>query len=283
MKIGIISYDTRIDNEAINNIKKINEEYAKIHNYKFIYEIFDINSINYDWEDLRSDDKNHFKLKVFCHKAELIEKYLNDFDYIVYIDSDACFSNPTIKIEDLIDNEHDFFISQDNGLLSTTVWQIYSSVAIQNYLQKIKKPYLQDPEKELKELSIFEGPILEKLRWITCNPSGFNTGFFIVKSSDIIKKFFIDFKKYYPIFEENSYDQGCISNLLRTIKYKNILKILPLNTQGNPFFEHPDFIYKEDETFICHYYALKSDIERLLNHIKLIKNNKWWTKFKREN
>ena len=275
MKIGIISADTRISNETIIKIKEINEKYAKINNYQFIFENFNINDYHYEWEDLIL---NEFS-KLTYYRFNLIEKYLNNFDYFVWIDSDACICNPNIKIEDLIDNEHDIFISQDGSLLSTTSWLVQGGFMIQKYLNENKLMYLQNPEEDLSKLKIFNEPIINKLRWFVTNPNALNCGFVIYKNSPIIHEFIKDIKKYYVIFEEVLRDQGGTAVLLRRPKYKNILKLLPLTTQGNPCWRLPDFTYNEDKNFICHFYGLDINENSPINFVKSIENNKWWLKF----
>lgn len=46
-------------------------------------------------------------------RYEIILDYLTTYDYIVYLDCDAAFVNPNIKVETFIDETHDLFIAPD--------------------------------------------------------------------------------------------------------------------------------------------------------------------------
>lgn len=280
MKIGIIQTDNRLDNSVFNEMFALNKKYAEIHNYTYIFNQIKLNQKLYEWQDLIYHEENLNKLKAYITRYQLFEKYINDFDYLVYMDSDAVINNPNIKIEDLIDDTHDLFVGPDCGIFTITVHLVQSAVTVINYLRKNNLSYLKDPDKELEQLKIFDIPIKTALKNISTNTMGLNSGFMIIKCSDIIKKFLEDYKKYYPVFQEYFFDQGCLAKMLRTKKYSNILKLLPLTTQGNPYYQHPDFIYNEDKNFICHYYGVNSDLSRLMNHFQSIKNNKWWKNIK---
>lgn len=279
-KIGLIEYDTRNNNPAINKMLQYNKKYADLYNYTFIFDNFNINQVQYQWQQLIINNQNLFKLRLYYHRFQLFEKYMDDFDYLVSIDSDIIINNPTIKIEDLIDNQHDIFIGQDGGIFATSMHLLNSANIVYKYLTNNNLAYLTDPYKNLTDLKVFEIPIRKALKNISTNTDGLNCGFIIIKCSKIIKTFIEDFKKYYCLFEEQYFDQGCVATLLERKKYKNIFKKLPITTQGNPFYNHPDFIFNEDKNFLCHYYGQNSNINRLLEHIQIIKNNKWWRSIK---
>jgi hypothetical protein len=256
----------------------INEKYAELNNYSYIFETFNLNN-SYEWEDLINDETNLFKLKCYFKRYELLEKYFNEFDYLVWLDSDIVINNPNIKIENLIDNEHNLFLCADSGIFAFTTLLIQAAATLQKYLKDNNLTYLKDPVNQLQEIKNFGNtPILKDLRAIIANPQGLNSGFMIFKTTNLIKDFLNDFKKYYPLSEHYFFDQGCLSKLLELKKYKNMYKVLPLELQGNPFYKHKDFNYNEDKNFICHYYGENGNTERLLNHINTIKNNKWWKK-----
>lgn len=46
-------------------------------------------------------------------RYEIILDHLTTYDYIVYLDCDAAFVNPNIKVETFIDETHDLFIAPD--------------------------------------------------------------------------------------------------------------------------------------------------------------------------
>lgn len=56
-------------------------------------------------------------------KISILRKYLEDFDYIVWIDADAIFYNQDIKIEDLVEGEVDLVIPKmEEDRNSNKVW-----------------------------------------------------------------------------------------------------------------------------------------------------------------
>jgi hypothetical protein len=113
---------------------------------------------------------------------------------------------------------------------------------------------------------------------MTTNPNGYNCGFVIIKCSNIIKNFIKDFKKYYILFEKSLYDQGTTGVLLRSKKYKNIIKVLPSNIQGNPYINIKEFKYNEDKNFLCHFYGNNDKTQEIEEFLKILQNNKWYTK-----
>ena len=73
---------------------------------------------------------------------------------------------------------------------------------------------MSNPDVQLNEIQVFNTPVKKILRNLSNNTKGINGGFIILKCSDTIKEFIKEFKKYYILFEEKYFDQGCISHLL---------------------------------------------------------------------
>lgn len=278
MRIAIIQSDTRTNDDIINNMISINRQYANVNNYTYIFETLNQNQKKYDWQELIVDQKNLRTMKVYIKRYQIIKKHLMNFDYIVYIDSDIVINNPYITIESIINDVHDIFMYQDIGLYATTLHLLHSAYTIDRYLSLNNIQYLKQPEDELQRLQIFGTPIKKTLRTITANPLGINSGFLILKSSNIVKSLLDDLMLYYPMFESTCFDQDCLAKIISLKKYKDVFKLLPIQGQGNPLFGHPDFTYNEQKNFICHYYGNKSNKELLKQHINNIKNNKWWSK-----
>lgn len=77
-----------------------NEEYARLHKYSFIPEIFESNYSGYS-------------------KFETIQKLFlyTETDVVFSLDCDALITNHAITVEKFLDKEHDFYICKDyNGL-----------------------------------------------------------------------------------------------------------------------------------------------------------------------
>lgn len=63
----------------------------------------------------------------------------NKYDYIYWCDNDTLFTNFNKRIEDLIDNKHDFFISTDSSkMLNAGVFIIKNSKKGREYFEHIK-------------------------------------------------------------------------------------------------------------------------------------------------
>ena len=122
MKIKVIQYLISNDQKYLRLAKlaeKINHNYCKINGYDFKFEYKD-NESNLDFE------------ATTFYKILYINENLNDCDYLVFIDADAAISNPTIKIENLIDDKHELFLSRGNDRLYQliTLQNLYNSINI---------------------------------------------------------------------------------------------------------------------------------------------------------
>lgn len=132
--ILVLTYSTPDTFYYANLSAKINESYCKKHNFDFIKESYEVTNWYPSYERLN-----------------LIKKYLDKYDYIMWIDSDACFINFEKKLTELIIDDKDFYIGGN----------IYGFDMDGN---KIK-------------------PIINNL------PAGINAGVFIIKNSEWSKKF----------------------------------------------------------------------------------------------
>lgn len=99
-KVAILIQRTLDWQEIADITVKNNEEYARKHGYSFIHEIFDS---PYDG----------------FNKIETVQKLFlfTDVTLVWSLDCDALITRHSIKIENFVDNEHDFYITKDyNGL-----------------------------------------------------------------------------------------------------------------------------------------------------------------------
>ena len=84
-------------------------EYANKHGYSYVKKIVNDNDYQ-DWHPT-------------WIKIDVIKTYLPIFEYVVWIDSDAVFVNPEIKIEDLIEEKIDLVIPKmEVDRLTGNVW-----------------------------------------------------------------------------------------------------------------------------------------------------------------
>lgn len=136
MKIGVLSLAIGEQyKQAVKYGIRTKEMYAKKHNYKFIQDetIYD-SSRPIPWS-----------------KILLIQKYLPEFDYVLWMDADTMIQDLEIKLEDIItsqskfscisptltDETKDFLVCRDNGnCINTGVWFIknteYSKMILQD-------------------------------------------------------------------------------------------------------------------------------------------------------
>lgn len=101
LNICVVSYDNRKSDDILK-LKNINEQYCKLHNYTFLFfDNYDNNTISPYW----------VKVKIVYDILKT-----NKYDIIMWMDSDACFNNFNIKIENLFNNydNKSFIICGDN-------------------------------------------------------------------------------------------------------------------------------------------------------------------------
>ena len=280
MKIKVVQF-SNIDDEVSQLSKEINSRYCELNNYDYEFENFNYEPLKcqsiIELAEKSDDNDNKANINaITSHKYEIILKDLKKYDYICWIDVDACFNNPYRKIEDLIDEKHELFLSKDSGLIAPTIFTINSAIIIQKFLNENKLNYIPDFQffsKKIKELTKFD--ILAKMQSTVFNPLGLNTGFMIFRNSNESEIFLEDCKKYHPLFSAGFYDQDCISFLLQKKKYKDICKILDNKLQGNYALKsQPEFAYNEDENFILHNYGQPNKVR--IASMKYVKQNKWW-------
>lgn len=282
LKIALLQFDERVDDENIKAGCELNRKYCKLHGYDYIFKALKEEDMHHDLDGYLMNEKNAFKLHIFDYRIYMIEQYMNDYDYLVYLDTDAIISNPTIKIEDIIDSEHEIFLFPDSTRFGITFDIINMANAV---IAKCKQMghVLLDPLNDLQSIKINESTAYEYICRFATNPNTLASGVIIVDChSARLKTLINDFKRFYPIFDNSLCDQGCLNTLLRRKKYEGMLKMMPAYMHGNPFLNkthvpgNEDYEYNENRTFICHFYCNSSKKEECRKYIEDLKNNKWW-------
>ncbi len=281
MKIAMLQFDERVDDENIKAGTALNKAYCEMHGYDYIFKALTEEDMHHDLDDYLMDDKNAFKMNVYDYRIKMIEQYMNDYDYLIYLDTDAIIYNTTIKVEDLIDGEHGMYLFPDSTKIGL-VFDLYNCTNILVNKSKDSSYILKDPLKDLCETKINDASIYEYLFCrFASNPEGLASGIIIIDCHyDKLKDFINDFNRFYPLFENCVMDQGCIATLIRRKKYKDMCKILPAYLQGNPFLNNLNVNglddYKlTDKSFICHFYSFSSKKEECKKYIEEIKQNKY--------
>lgn len=263
--------------------EQINKKYCQIYGYDY--------QCQYKtWQDTKKegfafDDSNGggvigvYKM-FFLHK--LLEKK-QDYDFYVFLDSDAAVSKPTIKIEDLIDDTHQFFVAYGNDRFGA-MWTIQTMVnAINQKLQSINVQTMS-----IQEFLQFPDNIQNLFYHIGDNIC-FNEGFLIIKNTETMKDFFNDclwYAKYRlnairPI--AGGIDGRSMSHMLLNKKYNSVYIHMYDQAQGCSASSY-EFAYDVDKTFVLHNFGDALTADQKIDWIKLLKQNKWWKPiFEKEN
>lgn len=282
MKVKFVSYFIDGGNQKYKELaaltQEINKKYCQLYNYDLQYAYMTEQQF-VDFYPKRD------RMELHDYKVPFISFELNkqDCDILVFIDADATISKPTIKIEDLLDNEHELFICRGNEkvLQAKLIVDIHSKLT-----DIIKREYSEEKyvathywDQIMKEYSLFES-----LAWLSWDYILLNEGFIIIKNTQnmrdfynhatfLQKEYFIDFDR--QLFGEKCYTERVIKFMLLQQKYKPLYTFLPDFAQGGSqnLFETK---YDEDKTFILHNYGQALTLDQKVEQVKLLKKNKWW-------
>ena len=133
-RVCVITYENRTNNSNFEKLKQINERYCKRHGYTYIY----LNKHS-------SEDKYPpYWLKVIVTEEILMS---GKFDYVMWIDSDACFHNHNITIPSLFkSNPNTFFaMARDHdrwsGEFNAGVWVVRNTKKGRDFMRDWKNRY----------------------------------------------------------------------------------------------------------------------------------------------
>ena len=130
MKIGVCNMSIGDDYKRWTKNSRLNKiEYCKKHNYEFIE------------EDSCYDDSKYIPWS----KINLILKYLDSYDYLVWIDSDILIMNDDIRLEDLIVDESDIICGSDWKMINTGVLFVKNSDFSKQFLKDVYNNTDYDP------------------------------------------------------------------------------------------------------------------------------------------
>ena len=223
-RVCVVCYDDRKTIDYIDKLKIINKSYCDKHEYSFIF---------YDsYQNLET------KYPPYWLKIKIVLDILknNQYDYVMWIDSDACFYNLTVKIENIFatfGEDMVFVMSSDRtdglvgsrGIFNAGVWIVNNNSLGLEFMEEWLDKY---NEKE----------------W------------FMVKDKWVCKQCFYDVCKQ-CIWAGKSYEQGSCDTLLTNKKYENkVIFLDPTILQG---------IIPHLYTFVLHFYGnYKSHINILV-------------------
>ena len=274
---------------------ELTQKYCDMHGYSFVFKWIDD-------DDLKPIIESKDRFPVLKNNTEKTEKfenivlykilmtrnelYKNDSEYVVFFDCDAIVSNPNIKLEDFIDNEHEMWVSHGNN-----------QHHYRNSLTALaKEVQLLFNDKELLSLAMddfknaneafkkkYNGLNLNQLfkNMSRCS-STFNEGFFIVKNTEKMKQLFdVYCENFYLSYQRDRFfnvrfsgDGYLMDYFLNSPSFYDVFSFMPVWNQGHmmlPFGAK----YDVDKSFLQHNYSIMS-IEDRLKYAEELKTNKWW-------
>ncbi|MBP5531796.1 MAG: hypothetical protein J6Y54_07200 [Lentisphaeria bacterium] len=255
---------------------KINKKYCDLNGYDYQFDILD-KSVLTDFVDtsiFRFSSGWHWScIYKYQYLLEMLEK--SSEDYVVYVEYDACFCNDFLRLENYVDDNHDIFCSRCNWSYDIDFWIKNLNTLINELNSKRNDLFNYDRCTD----AFLSKDIASRLTF-THNVFFCNEGFFILKNSELAKKFLKAIVKYAPLFYDNT-DLMCTeSQTLQCIMSKDVfyphVKILPPKTQGHIYGWSNQ--YNEDECLICHNSSIDKDT--LYQFLQTIAGNKYWGKYK---
>lgn len=287
MKIKLVSYFVDGGNQKQLILRKkceeLDREYCKLRGY-------DIQFKYYTPKEMEDFYGTCTHKEMVAWRVHFINQQLakNDCDYLAVLDADATISNPNIKIEDLIDDTHEFFLSRGND----KVYQINCLVNIANKLNQI---FERERTEHYLTKNYYDQVIMNQydmFRDFERLSLGYlfnNEGFIIIKNTPIMKEFWKECEevelKYFMDSDPKSGifpDGRSFMFLLHQKKYKSLYAFMPEIAQGgvaNSFETN----YNVDKTFALHNYGQALNIDQKIERVQSLKNNKWWKEILKEN
>lgn len=258
-----------------NISKEINQKYCKLHGYDFQFV-----ELEQEWivKELGGFGWN----QMAAFKQKFLADHLTDCDYMVWIDADAAVSNPNIKIEDLIDDKHDFFLSRGND-------QFLQQMVFKTIYDRVHTILFRDnrfnteffSEEMLKQYDLF--------RYFETYSSSciqFNQGLYVIKNSpimhqfleqtwEVVKKYFLDCA--WPSF--SAPDGRAIRFVLLQNRYQGIYTYMFDQAQAG-VANYGRTNYDVDKAFVFHNWGDCTNMQQKIYLLEQLKSNKWWKEIK---
>lgn len=181
-KVCIISADNRIS-EDITLLKNINQKYCDINGYDFKF---------YDNDDITKVNDNGCSLyqsyPPYWWKVKMVYDMMinSDYDYLMWIDSDACFHNHTISVESLFQKNKIFIMSKDNpkytSQFNAGIWMVKNNKIGKRFMKSWLNKY--EPSRWYRKNNSW----VCKYHFLPCAWSGFyyeqGAGYHLMNSSE---------------------------------------------------------------------------------------------------
>lgn len=273
MKIKVVQMYTPSQKKEYRQLadlsKEINQKYCQMHNYEYHFIQFPQQVIidqlgSFNWDN------------VIAYKQKFIEEQLTDCDYLVFIDADAAVSNPNYKIEDLIDSQHQLFLTRGDDRQHWVFRKMYD--ILHDYIFKDKRYGNQWVDQKLMRDFKFY-PFFETFAqsWIQ-----FNQGLYIIKNTEkmhyLFKQSWIIVKSYFLDCDWQSYsapDGRSLRFVLLQKRYKGVYTYLFDQAQAN-VAQIGRTKYNVDKCFVMHNWGKATTMQQKIDLMKGLKTNKWW-------
>ena len=281
MKVKLIQYNFGHDPKYLQLCKtteNLNKKYCNLYGYDHLFD--------YLAEDVLTKMYGRFDWSLACvYKLQHVYDNLmkDDADVLAVLDADAAINKPTIKIEDLIDEQHDLYLTKGNEKIYAmhSVYTLYQKLT--NLMNNFKILEQKDYNDVMKDFDLYSNCEILCLGWIF-----HNEGFYIVKNTPLMKQYFkdclglIDYFIHRVVERGRAYDGMIMDLVLLHEKYNKSWKFLYDQAQGglaNSYETHFD----EEKTFVLHNYGEAIPFEKKLEQLKGLRQNKWWKKVLNEN
>ena len=275
MKIKVVQFyipGQKKEYRTLANIsKEINQKYCKLHGYEYKFVQMPQSQIvrelgGFTWN------------KMAAYKQKFFMDELKDCDYLVWIDADAAVSKPQIKIEDLIDDQHDLFFSRGNEM-----W--LQQMIINTLYDKLHTIIFRDQRfhTEIFDANMVkEYDLFKYLETYSNSCIQFNQGLYIFRNSPIMHQFLEQswavVRAYFLDCAWESYsapDGRAIRFLLLQNRYQGIYTYLYDQAQAG-VANYGKLCYDVDQCFVMHNWGDATTIEQKIHLLELLKTNKWW-------
>ena len=275
MTVKVVQYFVEEKKEDYKKLaqlsKEINQKYCQLQHYNYQFhqlkkELFVDLFGQFNWD------------YIVAYKLYFIQQQLekNDADYIVFIDADAAVSKPQIRIEDLIDEQHQLFLSRAND--KTFVRNTFNELC-RRLIKVVNRPeVLKQPNYDW-EIVRYIFPVCQR----ACQGWNYwNEGLFVVKNTDLMKQFFNDCVGALKYFMNRVFPAGrsldglLIDFTLLQQKYFNCYRMMPYCAQGG-IYNTQQTKYDLQNTFVRHEYGTATNMQQKIAYLEETKNNKWWS------
>ena len=283
MKIKLASFFIDLGNQKFNKMGKlceeINKKYCELHNYELNFDYIDKQVLINLYGQCTGKEMSYYKITYIKEKLNK-----QDCDYLVLLDGDATISNPNIKIEDLIDDKHQLFLSRG----TQKVLQINCLV---NIAQKLNQIFQREQSEHYVTKNYYDQVIMKQydlygdFNRLSNEYIMLNEGFMIIKNTPTMRKFWeeCEYLELNYMLDRDPKgvmvtDGSSIDFMLIQKRYKDLFTFMYDQAQGGLANSY-ETAYDVEKTFILHNYGQALTTDQKIDWIQSLKTNKWWKEY----